>query len=58
MKEFADSADIDDYAREATEALQAAGVINGDENGRFRPHDNAVRAEAAKMIAVMTKNVK
>lgn len=58
VKEFADSADIDSYAREATEALQSAGVINGDENGRFRPHDNAVRAEAAKMIAVMTKNVK
>ena len=55
---FLDGADIDDYAKDAVAALQAAGIINGDENGTFRPHDNAVRAEAAKMIAVMAKNVK
>lgn len=55
---FSDGADIDAYAKDAVAALQAAGIINGDENGTFRPHDNAVRAEAAKMIAVMAKNVK
>lgn len=56
--EFLDGADIDGYAKDAVAALQAAGIINGDENGTFRPQDHAVRAEAAKMIAVMAKNVK
>ncbi len=55
---FLDGADIDDYAKDAVAALQAAGIINGDENGAFRPQDHAVRAEAAKMTAVMAKNVK
>ena len=55
---FSDGADIDAYAKDAVAALQAAGIINGDENGAFRPQDHAVRAEAAKMIAVMAKNVK
>ena len=45
-----DYADIADYAQESIEALYRGGVINGMENGDFRPQANATRAETAKMI--------
>ena len=47
---FADEADISDYATEAVNVLQTAGIINGDDNGRFNPSATATRAEAAKII--------
>ncbi len=47
---FNDYADIADYAQESIEALYRGGVINGMENGDFRPQANATRAETAKMI--------
>ena len=48
--EFTDEADISDYAKEAVKTLVKAGIISGDENGRFNPKGNATRAEAAKIL--------
>lgn len=47
---FQDNAEIADYAKEAVEALQTAGIISGYEDGNFVPEGNATRAEAAKII--------
>lgn len=48
--EYTDSEDIAPYAREAVGVLSSLGIISGDENGSFRPTDNATRAQAAKLI--------
>ena len=45
---FTDSADISQT--EAVDMLTALGVIDGYEDGSFRPDDTVTRAEAAKMI--------
>ena len=47
---FADADDISDYAREAVGFLAAAGIVKGDEQGRFNPKKSASRAECAKMV--------
>ena len=54
-KVFHDESEIAIYARNAVNTLVKSGIINGDENGNFRPADNATRAEAAKMLAVLVK---
>lgn len=47
---------VSDYAKDAVESFYLAGIINGDTNAAFRPHDGATRAEAAKIIAgLLTK---
>ena len=48
--EFADNADIADYSKNAIYRLKGAGIVNGDENGRFNPKATATRAEAVQMI--------
>ena len=48
--EFADEEKIADYAKEAVASLQAAGVINGDENGLFNATNYCTRAEAAVIV--------
>ena len=48
--EFADDANIADYAKDAVYSLRSIGVVNGDENGKFNPGAAATRAEAAQMI--------
>jgi len=48
--DFADSAEISDYAKEAVAELRAAGIINGDQNNCFNPKAHCTRAEAAKII--------
>jgi uncharacterized repeat protein (TIGR02543 family) len=53
---FADSDKVSSYAREAVEQVQKAGIVNGRtaEGGTvFAPLDNADRAEAAKMLAIL-----
>ncbi|HHW30638.1 MAG TPA: S-layer homology domain-containing protein, partial [Clostridiaceae bacterium] len=58
--EFADSDKISSYAREAVEKVQRAGIINGRPSGDrivFASSDNADRAEAAKMLAVLMKSM-
>lgn len=47
---FKDEASIANYAKQAVEATQRAGIINGVGNGEFAPKKNASRAEAAVMI--------
>jgi hypothetical protein len=47
---FADAAQTAGYAREAVQALCAAGVVNGRPGNRFDPRGNATRAEIAAML--------
>lgn len=53
---FDDYEDIDTYARDAVKAIAGAGVINGYD-GRFYPKKNITRAEAAKMVYYIMKNI-
>ena len=48
--EFIDADQIADYAAKYVNALVEMGIINGYEDGSFRPEANATRAEAAKII--------
>lgn len=52
---FGDTGDISDYALEAVYGLSKLGVMNGDENGSFMPQKFTTRAEAAKVIYVLSK---
>lgn len=47
---FNDDASISAYAKDAIYKLRNAGIVNGDENGKFNPNAAATRAEAAQMI--------
>lgn len=47
---FTDSASVSAWAKEAVRAAQAEGLVNGLEDGSFRPQAQATRAEAAAMI--------
>lgn len=49
-KTFTDFAKISDYAKDSVKILGNSGVINGYEDGSFRPFNNVIRAEAAVMI--------
>lgn len=48
--EFADGAEISDYAAAAVAALQQAGVINGTGDNMFTPRGAVSRAMAAKAV--------
>ena len=48
--DFADKADIAEYAADAVAKLQKGGVINGVTATEFAPKANATRAQAAKML--------
>ncbi len=48
--DFADKAEISDYAADDVEILVKAGILSGA-NGSFMPKNNATRAEAAVMIS-------
>ncbi|MDY3928071.1 MAG: S-layer homology domain-containing protein [Clostridia bacterium] len=50
-KNFTDANMMSEYAVSAVENASAAGVINGFEDGSFRPQENAKRAEAAMIIS-------
>lgn len=49
-KTFADAEQISDWAVEAVGRIQKAGIINGYEDGTYRPQEGANRAEAAKIL--------
>lgn len=51
--DFADSAEIADYAAEAVRYMQWAGVINGVGENRFEPENVTTRAAAAAVISRM-----
>lgn len=45
-----DSANIASYAQESVSRLAGAGIINGFEDGSFRPNEVLTRAQSAKLI--------
>ena len=47
---FSDANQISSWAKDAAEAMRVSGVMQGDEQQRFRPQSNATRAEAAAVI--------
>ena len=47
---FSDDSDIADYAADAVYKLKAAGIINGFEDGTFRPKEGLSRAQAAMIL--------
>ncbi|MNC20503.1 Endo-1,4-beta-xylanase A precursor [compost metagenome] len=47
---FTDGSSVSSWAKDAVGAAQAAGLVNGLEDGSFRPQAQATRAEAAAMI--------
>lgn len=48
---FSDGENISEYAKEMVYALQKSGIVNGYEDGSFRPLGSVTRAEAAKVIS-------
>ncbi|MBP3360631.1 MAG: S-layer homology domain-containing protein [Clostridia bacterium] len=50
---YADNHEISDYAKNAVLTLSEMGIMSGYEN-KFRPMDNATRAEAAKIITMIS----
>ena len=52
---FEDSASIDEYAKNSVKLLKNSGILNGDENNLFNPKSNATRAEAAKIIYMISR---
>ncbi len=47
---FTDNDNIAEYAKDAVAELVGLGIMNGYEDGSFKPRGNATRAEAAKVI--------
>lgn len=54
---FHDSANISGWAGDAVRQAVKAGIIEGDDQGRFRPADSASRAEAATMLYRLLKAI-
>ena len=48
--QFADNAEIADYAKEAVGALSGLKILNGFEDGSFKPNASCTRAQAAVII--------
>lgn len=48
---------VSDYAQEAVRLLNGMGIINGFDDGTFRPHDALTRAEAATIISKLISNL-
>ncbi len=51
---FADSADISSWAQTSVTALVGSGVINGYEDGTFKPANSITRAEVVKILDGIT----
>lgn len=56
--DFADAADVSDWADEAMHWCVMNGIFEGDENGKLRPQGKATRAEAAAILMRFIENVK
>ena len=54
---FTDGAEIASYASEAVTAMQRSGIISGNSDCSFAPTDNATRAQAAKIIALLLQGM-
>ena len=55
--EFTDFNDISDYAQDGVIALSKSRVINGFEDGTFKPKDYLTRAQASKIIVMVCELV-
>ena len=51
VSEFADSAEIADYAKSAVTLVQSLGIVNGMGDNMFVPKGSATRAQAAKILS-------
>lgn len=49
-KEFTDKDEIADYAKEAVDVMSRMGLVNGLDDGSFKPNRVMTRAEAAKLL--------
>ena len=54
-KEFTDGNEISDYATEAVNTISAMGLVNGMDDGSFKPSNVMTRAEAAKLLYELCK---
>ncbi|MDD4571235.1 MAG: S-layer homology domain-containing protein [Clostridia bacterium] len=54
---FADNTEISFFAKDAVIAMQKAGIINGVGENKFAPKNSATRGEAAKMLAVLLRDI-
>lgn len=55
---FADSADVADYAADAVASLSSAGILNGYEDGSFKPQSSITRAETAVILSRIADYIK
>lgn len=55
LEQFTDAAAVSEYAREALELLVGAGFISGDDTGALLPAENATRAQAAKILCLVSQ---
>jgi len=54
---FRDRDKISGYAENAVNLLCETGILNGYEDGEFKPQKTLTRAESAKIICVILKNI-
>lgn len=54
--EFSDIDTVSEYAKEAVKYMNAAGILNGYEDGTFRPFNPVTRAETAVAVSRMLGN--
>lgn len=54
---FTDNTAIMTYAVDSVTKLQKAGIISGNSDGSFAPMENATRAQAAKIIALLLQGM-
>lgn len=47
---FLDADSVSDFAKDGVELVRKTGIMRGDKNGNFRPHDYVTRAEAAAIF--------
>ena len=52
---FSDAEEISDYAKISVAALADTGVLNGFEDGTFKPHNPSTKAQAAAVIYRIVK---
>ena len=57
LVDIADFDDVSDYAKVGVDTLARAGIINGFDDGTFRPHSNITRAQAAKIMYECMTNI-
>ena len=50
VDEFNDVDDLNDFEKESLVNVQRLGVMNGYEDGSFKPHNNVTRAEVSAII--------